>query len=90
MLHAAASYAAQSGDVAVTAAVNRAAEYHLAETQPDHATSQPWGLFAFVNHGQTRLMADEMLHNAKVRAAGAEADGVASILLADALYCQRR
>lgn len=89
ILHAAASYAVQAGDAPVAAAVARAANYHLAETQPDHATTQPWALFAFISNPGCRPLADEMLHNAAVQSACGSGDGVGSILLADALYCLR-
>jgi len=85
LLHAAASYAAQTADPAVEAAVARAAVFHLNETQPDHATNQPWGLAAFLRSPETRPLADQMLH----AAATVGRSGVTSILLADALYCLR-
>lgn len=88
LLHAAASYAVQAEDRTVAAAVARAGDYHLRETQPDHATSQPWGLFAFVWNERTRPLADQLLHAAAVNRPGG-ADGVSLILLADALYCLR-
>jgi hypothetical protein len=100
LLHAAASYAVQAEDRTVAAAVARATDFHQRETQPDHASSQPWGLFAFVWNPQTRPLAEQMLHAATVQSAGVGAsaaagprtdddDGVALILLADALYCLR-
>ena len=92
MLHAAASYAVQAEDRTVAAAVARATDFHQRETQPDHASAQPWGLFAFVWNPRTRPLAEEMLHTATVQGAAAGAgddDGVALILLADALYCLR-
>jgi hypothetical protein len=76
----------------VAAAVARATAFHQRETQPDHASAQPWGLFAFICNPQTRPLADHMLHAATVQAAsgaGGVNDGVALILLADALYCLR-
>lgn len=102
LLHALASsmaHAAQSGEQsgggAIAAAVDAAAEYHQAETEPDHATGQPWALFAFASNPRTRPLADQVLHGAMVHAAQAagesagqtSADGVSFILLADALYC---
>jgi len=90
ILHALASYAAQGHDEAVWAAVRRNAAFHLNETQPDHATNQPWGLIAFVGDPATRPIADGMLHaaSALAGATGGEArSAVTSILLADALYC---
>lgn len=89
LLHAAASYAVQAEDRALAAAVARNANWHQAETQPDHATNQPWGLFAFIWNSPTRPLADQVLH-AATALAGATASthsGIASILLADALYC---
>ena len=88
LLHAAASYAARAEDAAVASAADRNAAYHLRETQPDHATNQPWGLFAFIRHPETRPLADQLLHSLAVQQPG-RADGVSSILLADALYCLR-
>ena len=90
ILHALASYAAQAHDEAVWAAVRRNAAFHLNETQPDHATNQPWGVIAFVGDAATRPIADGMLHAASALAgatAAGEASALTSILLADALYC---
>ncbi len=89
LLHAASAYAAQSGDAAVTAAVRRHAEWVQRETQPDHATSQPWGLPAFVLNAQTRPTADALLHAVRVQHPGGPG-GVSLMLLADTLYCLRR
>ena len=88
LLHAAASYAVQAEDRTVAAAVARATDYHLRETQPDHASAQPWALFAFVWNERTRPLADQVLHAAAVQGP-AGAGGVPLILLADALYCLR-
>src|SRR6185503_18031786 len=62
LLHAAASYAVQAEDRTVASAVARAAEFHLNQTQPDHATAQPWGLFPFIWNPSTRTLADQLLH----------------------------
>lgn len=86
LLHAAASYAVQVEDRPLAAAVKRATAYHMAETQPDHATSQPWGVFAFAWNADTRPLADQLLHATEARP-DRTPDGVSSILLADALYC---
>src|SRR5205814_5481773 len=85
MLHASAAYAVLAEDKTVAAAVKRNTEFHLRETQPDHATRQPFGLFAFIWNGETRSLADQMLHNVSV----AEPDGVTQILLGDVLQCLR-
>jgi hypothetical protein len=88
LLHAAASYAALTGDPAATAAVARHAEWVREETQPDHATNEPWGLHAFAQNAETRSLADGSLHAVRIlHPAGAT--GVSLMLLADALYCLR-
>jgi hypothetical protein len=95
ILHAAASYAVQAEDRALAAAVARAGEMHLAQTQPDHATNQPWGLFAFIWNPKTRGLADQVLHAAEVNLRSEISDsrsqgsGITLMLMADALYCLR-
>jgi len=86
LLHAAASYAAQSKDERVEAAVLRAAEYHLNESQPDHASTQPWGLLAFIWNADARSLADQLLHSIQIQYP-AGVGGISSMLLADCLYC---
>ena len=66
VLHAVASYAVQTEDRNASAAVAKATVYHLNETQPDHASSQPWALFAFIWNHATRPLADQLLHAATV------------------------
>jgi hypothetical protein len=88
ILHAAASYAARAEDGTSASAAARNAHFHLKETQPDHATNQPWALFAFACNDKTRVLADDLLHNANVLAQSATpTSGVSLILLSDALYC---
>jgi hypothetical protein len=87
ILHAAASYAVQAENRETGRAVAVATEFHLRETQPDHASNQPWGLFAFIWNPATRPTADALLHAVTLRAPSV--DGVSLILLADALYCLR-
>ena len=60
------------------------AAYHLHETQPDHATTEPWGLLAFILNPDTRSLADQLLHTVRVQHPGG-ARGVTAILLADVL-----
>jgi hypothetical protein len=86
ILHAAASYAVQAEDRPLSDAVQRATLYHQNETQPDHASSQPWGLFAFIWNAATRGVADQLLHASQIQQSSG-LDGVSLILLADALYC---
>ncbi len=82
ILHAAAAYAALAEDRTVAAAVKKNSEFHLRETQPDHATAQPFGLFAFIWNSETRSLADAMLNHVAMRT---EIDGVSQILLADVM-----
>jgi hypothetical protein len=86
LLHAAASYAVQTEDRVIAAAVARNAEFHQQETQPDHATSQPWALFAFIWNPKTRGFADQILHATSAQISASQ-EGVSLMLLADALYC---
>ena len=88
ILHAAATYAVRAEDRTVAAAVQKAGEFHLSQTQPDHATTQPWGLFAFIWGERTQSLAEQMLHAISLRSAEG-LDGVSLILLADVLYCLR-
>lgn len=88
ILHAVASYAVQAEDRTMAAAVARAGEFHLNETQPDHATAQPWGVFAFLWNDRTHSLADQQLHAARTHNPSALA-GVPLMLLADASYCLR-
>lgn len=85
LLHAATLYAADAPDPALLAAIARAAEFHQNETQPDHATSQPWALAAFARSPATEPMADQLLHAAATLAKPGDS-AITSILLADALY----
>jgi hypothetical protein len=88
ILHAAASYAVQAADRPLSAAIARAAEFHQNHTQPDHATTEPWALFAFIWHAPTRPLADQILHAVSTHQPSSPT-GISPVLLADALYCLR-
>jgi hypothetical protein len=88
ILHALTAYAVRAGNAALQAAAHRAAEYHLSATQPDHATSEPWGLLAFILNPSTRSVADQMLHGVQVLYPRG-VTGVTGILLADVRDCLR-
>ena len=60
-LHAVASYAATTGDAAAAGAARRSAAFHHAETQPDHATGQPWAVHAFLRDPDAAPTADLLL-----------------------------
>lgn len=82
VLHAAAGFASRTGGH--TDAVVRAARFHTAETQPDHATSQPWALHAFALSQDTYPLAELLLHGALAQNAG-RLDYVSQLLLADSV-----
>ena len=87
--HAIASIGLQAADMEIKLSAVRAALFHMNETQPDHATNQPWGLSAFLIDPQTHLMAEGLIHAAAVEQPE-RLSGVSLILLADALYSWRR
>jgi hypothetical protein len=88
ILHAAASYAVQATDRPLSIAVAKSAEFHLNHTQPDHATTEPWALFAFIWHAPARPLADQLLHATSTQHPGPQT-GFPAVLLADVLYCLR-
>ena len=86
MLHAFASVAMHSRLPAAMDLLHRAAAFHHAETQPDHATSQPWAIHAFLCDPEFLPTADLMLLAAGVNQPGG-LGAVPRILLADAAVC---
>ncbi len=87
LLHALASYSVGQSDPRIHRAVERGALFHLEETQPDHASAQPWALLAFVQYAP--LLADQVLHALSMQYP-AGVTGVPLLLLTDALYGLRR
>ena len=85
LLHAVGTRAAVTNDAGAYRAAERAASYHLNETQPDHATSEPWAVFPFLLQPATQSLAEQLLHNASM----APPSATSLLLLADALYCLR-
>jgi len=63
--------------------IEQIARYHLYNTQPDHCTSEPWGLFGFLWSQQTHMFAIQQIHDAKSYGLA----GVSRVLLADAARC---
>lgn len=86
ILHALATFTAVTQAHPLQTAVDRAAFYHLQETQPDHATTEPWAVHAFVRHVDTLPVADALLHAVQAQHGGT-VDEVSWMLLDDALYC---
>lgn len=84
LLHAATSYALARQDEAWLAFLDAAAGHHYRETQPDHASTQPWGINAFLRFENTAFLADQMIHSAVTQGEG-KPESVAAILFADAL-----
>jgi hypothetical protein len=87
LLHAAASYAARVPGDAIASAVRTSAAYHLSEIQPDHATSEPWGLLAFIQYAPP--LADQVLHALSVQHPTG-IGGIPLLLLVDVRYGLRR
>lgn len=86
LLQAAGSFAAHTNHTAVRDAAFAAAEFHQNETQPDHATNQPWGLLPMIQNAQTWPLADQLLHDVMMQRPGG-IDGISRVLLADVLAC---
>ena len=86
LLHAVTSHALLTGDAAALEGAKRAAAFHHAETQPDHATGQPWAVHTFLLDLETTPTADMLLLAAGVNGAGG-LSAVSRILLADAAIC---
>jgi hypothetical protein len=66
--------------------VRRMVQWHVASTQPDHTTAEPWGLAAFAALDETGTFAEQQLHDA---VAGAKGGLILMGLLADALLAMR-
>lgn len=64
--------------------VEQVALHHLQNTQPDHATRQPWAVFAFLWSPRTRVFAEQLIHDATVHGGSGRVGPVGGILLADA------
>jgi hypothetical protein len=67
--------------------VTAAAAYHLAHTQPDYTTYQPWGLSAFLSSTPTVSLADQQIHDltTQVHINSPASAIIASLILADCL-----
>ena len=83
VLHAVATHAAISGNAAAADSARRAAAFHHAATQPDHATSQPWALHAFLADTNSLPTADLLLLSATAQQPSS-LGVVPRVLLADA------
>ena len=91
LLHAAASYAVQAEDRTVATAVARARGCITStRRQPDHATRQPWGLFAFIwNEPRADPGRSTPARGVRCEPRQATTDGVSLMLLADAILPAR-
>lgn len=88
LLHAVTSFACRTNNTAAREASLRAAEYQAEQIQPDHASSHPFAMHAFLQMPMGVYLADMMLHAAGVQSP-ATMDSVSLLLLADALDCMR-
>jgi len=84
-LHALANLALLRRNRQWSVRVSRVARYHLDHTQPDHATTEPWGVFAFLWSPETRPFAQQQLHDAAARHRG-RLSPLPAMLLADAAH----
>ncbi|MCX5661535.1 MAG: hypothetical protein NTW19_17795 [Planctomycetota bacterium] len=86
-LHALAALALARRNAEWSARVEQIALHHLDNTQPDHTTSQPWALFAFLWSPKTRVFAEQQIHDATAQGAidGHGLDALPAMLLADAV-----
>lgn len=85
-LHALGNLAMMSNSKKWLQRVAQIANHHLMNIQADHATSQPWGLAAFVLQPETTIFAEQQLHEAAagVRSPFAKSNTLTALLLADA------
>ena len=85
-LHALARLALHRRNKAWALRVEQIAHFHLENTQPDNATNQPWGVFAFLWSEKTRGFAEQQLHDATTHGGG-KIQLLPAMLLADAADC---
>jgi len=91
LLHAATTYAVLSPTELAIQSVTSAAKFQAEEIQPDHATLEPWALFAYLVYPDARMLADHLLHSVQLRLARTGSiDVLTVVLIADALYCLNR
>lgn len=86
-LHALANVALRRRNANWAKRVEKAARYHLANSQPDNMTNQPWAVFAFLWSPNTRSFAEQQLHDTTAHLSQSKTTGqaaVAGLLLADA------
>jgi hypothetical protein len=87
-IHALANMALFTRNRQWAARVERIALHHLENTQPDHTTGEPWGLFAFLWSEKVRTFGEQQLHDAASYTSQAGGGpGIAAMLLADAARC---
>ena len=87
-LHAAYNAILLTQDFDLFPPVQRLADWHVANTQPDHITNEPWALAAFASLDGTGTFAPQQLHDTTAYATAHGATPVVLALLADALAAQ--
>jgi hypothetical protein len=87
-LHAAYRSAVALRDPQKIEQCRRIVEYHVANTQPDHTTAEPWALAAFAALDDTHTFAEQQLHDATTAATKQESPVILA-LLADAVLTLR-
>lgn len=87
-LHAAYNAILLTRDFDLFPDVQRLVDWHVANTQPDHITTEPWALAAFASLDGTATFAPQQLHDTTTHATAHGATPVVLALLADALAAQ--
>lgn len=65
LLHATFSWSCRQNDPLFRHKLDRIAQFHIEETQPDHATNEPWAIHAFLLQPHGEIVAGTMLHAAQ-------------------------
>ncbi len=80
-LHALGAMAIIANDTQLLAATRRMSQFHMANTQPDHTTHQPWAMAVFAWFPETFPLAQQQLHTVQTCS---DRSGLMRALLADA------
>ncbi|MCC5830841.1 MAG: hypothetical protein JJU36_15450 [Phycisphaeraceae bacterium] len=89
-LHALAAIESSARRKEIGRIVDRAVAFHVANTQPDNTTCQPWAIHAFASRPEGCLFAEQQLHDAMLQfgssgqETGSEGPWVPALILVDA------
>ena len=85
ILHALHSFALLRGESALLDQTLAAADFHLREIQPDHATNEPWAVHAYASHADGAMTAETLWHAAYIQHGGWPGP-VARLIASDAAF----